>query len=199
MSSTRGRVVQHLRRGPASVSDLANVLGLTDNAIRSHLATLERDRLVRTAGKRPGVRRPEVLYELTPEATQLFPHAYHLLFNRLLDVLSQDLTAEQIDRALEEVGASLAAEQQVDRGLPIEQRARQALELLEDLGGLAELHVEQDHLLIQGHSCPLASAVQAHPTVCRLAESMLAELLDAPVQEVCIRNGAPRCAFKIEK
>src|SRR5262249_31339515 len=71
----------------ATVNELAEALNLTDNAVRSHLSTLERDGPVRQSGKRTAVRKPEVLYSLTPEAGQLFPKAYDLLFNQLLHSL----------------------------------------------------------------------------------------------------------------
>ena len=37
LETTRGRVLAHLRRGPATVEELARTLDLTDNAIRAHL------------------------------------------------------------------------------------------------------------------------------------------------------------------
>ena len=36
-ASTRGQVVARLRRTPETVNELAAALGLTDNAVRSHL------------------------------------------------------------------------------------------------------------------------------------------------------------------
>lgn len=39
--STRGKIVTLLRRSGCTVEDLARELGLTDNGVRAHLATLE--------------------------------------------------------------------------------------------------------------------------------------------------------------
>ena len=52
-ASTRGQIVTLLRRALRTVDELAGELGLTDNAIRAHLAALERDGLV-TQGE-PGL------------------------------------------------------------------------------------------------------------------------------------------------
>lgn len=198
-SSTRGRVVQLLRRGEATVSDLAEALDVTDNAIRSHLAKLERDGLVRPSGKRPGVRKPETLYALTADAEQLFPKAYHHLLNRLLDALADRLSPDEIEQVLREIGRDLAAGYQP--ALRSEERLRdrvdRALDVLEDLGGLAELEDGEEQLVIRGQSCPLAAAVREHPDVCALAEALLEELIGAPVQETCARNGTPQCIFQI--
>src|SRR5215207_8128885 len=49
---TRARVIELLRHGRKTVDDLAAALGLTDNAVRMHLAGLEREGLVRAEGVR---------------------------------------------------------------------------------------------------------------------------------------------------
>ena len=35
------------------------------------------------------------------------------------------------------------------------------------------------------------------PEVCRAVESLLAELLEVPVEECCERGERPRCCFKV--
>lgn len=201
LSSTRGQVVQLLRRGEATVNDLAEVLDLTDNAVRAHLTTLERDGLLRQAGKRPGVRKPEILYALTPEAEQLFPKAYHLLLNQLLTVLRERLPLGDVEEILREVGQGLAAGPASlslkEKG--VRERAEKALETLERLGGLAELQETGDGLTIRGYSCPLAASVREHPEVCQLAEALLSEIIGVPVRETCDRKGTPRCRFQIKQ
>jgi len=74
--STRGRIIMLLRRASRTVEELAQALELTDNAVRAHLATLERDGLVRQRGARRGSGKPAFVYELTSETEQLFPKAY---------------------------------------------------------------------------------------------------------------------------
>ena len=73
LSSTRGQVVALLRQGHSTVEELARALGLTDNAVRAHLASLERDGLVVQSGLRRGMRKPAYAYALTPDAERLFP------------------------------------------------------------------------------------------------------------------------------
>lgn len=200
LASTRGQVVQRLRHGKATVNELAAALGLTDNAIRAHLNTLERDGLVEQAGKRAGVRKPESVYALTQDAEQLFPKAYHLLLGQLLSVLSRRLSPAEIEEVLQEVGRNLAAGQaSTYEGKGFRERVEEALNVLGGMGGLAELQERQGQFVIQGCSCPLGAAVREHPEVCRLAEALLAEIIGVPVQEMCERDGTPRCVFHIER
>lgn len=190
--------MQILRRGQASVNDLAEELELTDNAVRAHLNTLERDGLVRPSGKRAGVRKPETLYALTPEADRLFPDAYHLLFARLLERVEERLPDGDVAEMLREIGRMLAKEL-VDRpSNSLRQRTEQALGVLDGMGGLAEVHKADDGYLIQGFSCPLSYAVVEHPEICKLAEALISEILQAPVVETCDRSGTPKCAFRFD-
>src|SRR5215467_7168139 len=90
--STRGQIVNLLRGSRGTVNELADKLGLTDNAVRAHLLTLERDGLIRQSGLQKGSRKPHFAYELTPEAEHLFPKAYDTLLNQFITVLKQRLT-----------------------------------------------------------------------------------------------------------
>ena len=77
-------------------------------------------------------------------------------------------------------------------------RARLALDLLNELGGLAELKVEADGFVIVGYRCPLADFVLQHPGACRLAETLLAETSGLEVTERCIREADHlECRFEM--
>jgi predicted ArsR family transcriptional regulator len=194
-ASTRGRVVALLRRGRRTVDELAHALDLTDNAVRAHLAALERDGLVRQEGVRRGAGKPAFAYALTAEAERLFPKAYGTVLHRLLDVLGERLPPAELEAALREVGRRLASGRPLPAG---DRRARiaGATALLGELGGLADVEEGNETVVIRGLDCPLAAAVPRHPEVCRLAEALLTELVGAPVTELCERE-PPRCRFVV--
>ncbi len=196
--STRGRIVTLLRGTTRTVNELVEELGLTDNAVRAHLLSLERDGLVTQSGIQRGTRKPHFAYELSAEAEQLFPKAYDALLNQLITVLKTRLTPSALEDVLREVGRSLAANQisQAQNG-DLESRARRALGVLEAIGGAARLEKEGERLFIRSGSCPLATAVAAHPEVCQLAEALLVEITGAKVREQCDRDVSPKCAFEI--
>jgi predicted ArsR family transcriptional regulator len=195
LASTRGQVVALLRRGQRTVEELARALGLTDNAVRAHLAALERDGLVVQTGLRRGVGKPAYTYALTPDAERFFPKAYGALLGLTLDVLAERLSPAARDDLLREVGHRLAAGQTAPTGdLPA--RVEAAAELLGELGGLAEVERQNGCLAIQGRSCPLAAAVTGHPATCLLAETLLSDVIGAPVRQVCDPE-IPRCRFEI--
>src|SRR4030095_9393459 len=136
--STRGRIVTLLRGSTRTVNELAAELGLTDNAVRAHLLSLERDGLIRQSGVQRGTRKPHFAYELTGEAENLFPKAYDGILNQLIAVLKGRLTPRALKEVLREVGRSLAGSQTSERhNGTLESRAEKALTALEAIGGAA--------------------------------------------------------------
>ena len=197
--STRGQAVTLLRRSGRTVEELARALGLTNNGVRAHLATLERDGVVRQRGSvRPGSGggKPAYVYELTPEAEGMFPKAYEPVLGHLLDALSEGLGSEESEALLKDVGRRIAE----GRGTPedgVRARLEEAVAALNELGGLAELEERDGRFVIRGYGCPLAAVTPGHPEVCRVAEAMISELAGVPVRERCDRGARPRCCFEV--
>ncbi len=196
--STRGQIVVLLRRSSRTVEELAQALGLTDNGVRTHLATLERDGIVRQRGsvRRSGGGKPAYVYELTPEAEDLFPKAYEPVLRRLLDVLSERMGPEESETLLRAVGHRLAEAQTIPED-GVRARLEAAVAVLNELGGLAELEECDGTFVIRGYSCPLTAVVAGHPEVCRMGETLLTELASVPIYEHCDRGERPRCCFEV--
>ncbi|HKH37050.1 MAG TPA: helix-turn-helix domain-containing protein [Rubrobacter sp.] len=197
--STRGQIVTLLRRSGRTVEDLARALDLTNNGVRPHLTILERDGLVRQRGsvrRSSGGGKPAYVYELTEEAEDLFPKAYAPVLGRLLDVLAERLGLEESEALLRSVGRRLVEGKTVP---PDSTRARleAAADVLNELGGLVELEEHDGGFVIRGYSCPLAGVTPEHPEVCRMAETLIAELAGVPVHERCDRGERPRCCFEV--
>jgi len=199
LESTRGQVVTLLRRSEHTVEELARALGLTDNGVRAHLAVLERDGIVRQRGsvrRSSGGGKPAYVYELTQEAEDLFPKAYEPALRRLLDVLSERLGPEESEALLRSVGRRLAGEHSVRTNDALA-RLESAVEIFNELGGLAELEERDGAVVIRGYSCPLAGVTPDRPEVCRMAETLITELAGVPVYERCDRGERPRCCFEV--
>ena len=192
-------MVALLRRGGRTVEELARAVGLTNNGVRAHLATLERDGIVRQRGTvRPASRggKPAYVYELTLEAEGLFPKAYEPVLGRLLDVLSDRLGPQESEALLRGVGRRMAEV----RGAPeggVRARTEEAVAVLNELGGLAELEERDGGLYIRGYGCPLAAVTPDHPETCRMVETLIAELAGVAVRERCERGAQPRCCFEV--
>jgi predicted ArsR family transcriptional regulator len=200
MESTRGRILDLLRTKEQTVNDLAAALRLTDNAVRGHLLRLERDGLVHESGTRPGVRKPHATYALTPEAEQIFPKSYGVLLDLILIVISKQLSPKELRAAMREVGKRVADNHWLAvQGKSRNQRIEAALRILKDLGGSATFQESEGKHYICGNGCPLAAATSRHPEACLIAESLLSQIIGAPVKEHCIHGSVPSCRFEIRR
>jgi predicted ArsR family transcriptional regulator len=196
-SSTRGKIVLLLRDAPATVEQLANNLELTDNAVRAHLAVLERDGLVEQSGTVRTARRPSLRYTLGPAADRLFPKAYGRVLNAVLAVFGRALPRKDMERALRTAGRELADGPAHSRGRSLSSRLVTAVEIVRSLGGTVSVEHNGAATHLIGRSCPLAQVVPEHPEVCGLVETLLSEATGLQMEEECDRSGTPHCHFII--
>jgi predicted ArsR family transcriptional regulator len=200
LQTSRGRIAEILQRGPATVDQLAAALRLTPNAVRAQLIVMERDGLIRRAGTVPGATRPSHTFELTPELEQFLSRAYLPLLTHLVRTFSRGLRPDRLNALMRQTGQNLAGDVTGGKPFPgdLQLRVKKANEFLKiELGAVTQVRRQNGGFVIQGHGCPLAAITDKEPAVCMAVESLLQELIGAPVHECCNRTGRPRCCFEI--
>ncbi|RPJ58038.1 MAG: ArsR family transcriptional regulator [Acidobacteria bacterium] len=194
---TRLALLRLLRRSRHTITSLAESLKLTDNGVRTHVAALERDGLVRhvgsqrdTGGKHAGV------YALTADGEELFPKAYALVLGGLVEEIARAEGRERAIELLRAVGRQVGA----GAGAPEDREARvaAAAAALRGLGGDIEVLRNSGGWQLQGYACPLSAVAVKHPEVCQLARALVEEITGRPVTECCDRTDRPRCRFQVE-
>jgi predicted ArsR family transcriptional regulator len=200
LASTRGRILALLRTENRTVNELATALNLTDNAVRAHLLSLERDGLVQQGGTRPGKRKPHVAYGLGAEAEHIFPKAYGPLLNHFVAVISNRLTQRSLRATMREVGAAVAADHLGRiKGRSRLERIDTAINILNELGGSAKFDASDGKQFIHSRNgCPLAAVTASHPEACLIVESLLSAVIGAPAQKCCEYGETPRCCFELK-
>ena len=199
LETTRGQLVTLLRRDPQPVDALAAALGLTPNAVRAHLLTLERDGLVRQGGIRrsPGAGKPATLFELHPDAETMMSRAYAPVLRALLEELAQTLPADELETLLDGLGRRLATGSVPASDSPARARVEAGAEVLRSLGGLVEVEERDGNPVIRGYGCPLAVAVERRPEACRAVRSLLSEVVGTEVTLCCRYAERPSCCFEV--
>ena len=196
LRSTQGRIVSRLRRGPATVEALAAEVGLTENGVRVHLATLERDGWISAAGvlraKGPG--KPATLYALTPGAPALLSAAYRPLLLGLLGALAEQEPPARRATLMRRAGRRLGQTFQPPQAGGTAERA---LGILRTLGGEAKLERGRaGSFRLVGSGCPVGDAVAVEPKVCQAVAALLSGALGRRVASRCDRGGTPCCRFE---
>ncbi|GMV08683.1 MAG TPA: helix-turn-helix domain-containing protein [Gemmatimonadaceae bacterium] len=199
-TGTRGQILSHLRRGSMTVDELAGLVGTTDNSVRSHLASLERDGLVKQEGVRrgAGAGKPAVLYALHPAAELEISSAYPPVLMAVVDAIIRELPADEAERLLRVVGHDLARSVGGRAAGDRRERIDAAARVLVALGGDVEVVEEGTALVIRGFGCPLSLAVSEHPEVCRAVETLVSDVSGECARQCCEHGKRPRCRFRIE-
>jgi predicted ArsR family transcriptional regulator len=200
LQTSRGRIVDLLRREPRTAEALARAIGLTPNAVRGHLALLERDGLIESEGLRRGVGKPAHIYRLTAAAEARFSTAYAPVLRGLLDELSARLDAGQLDELLRATGRRLAPRGVPAAGASDEQCIAAATAALAELGGVVATVATDGTITIEGLACPLAEVTASHHAMCHGIEALLSGATGRRVTEKCDHvGGRARCRFEMEQ
>jgi len=197
LAGTRGHILDSLRRSPATISDLTDRLGLSANAVRSHLAALERDGIVELEARQgQGVGKPAHVYRLTAEAQSLTPKAYDTMLSVVLDAARERSGAEGYAQILTAVADRLAGTGPA-ASATFEERLADTQALLAGVGAHVDVERAGDKLRLRGTDCPLASMVATHPELCSVLAGVIARRLGVAVNDCCDRSATlPRCCFE---
>ena len=197
--ASKGQIISLLRRAQHTVDELAGSLGVTDNAVRAQLQSLEESRVVRVAGSRQGsgAGKPANLYEIAPEAEPLFSSAYAPVLSALIETLGAKLSARELRAVLRDTAKRLVPGV-ADMRQSADVRAHAAADVLTSLG--AELDVEKtsEGYRLRGRACPLAAAVRADAATCQIVEELVGSISGMRAREHCVHGASPKCLIELK-
>ncbi|MBM3925780.1 MAG: ArsR family transcriptional regulator [SAR202 cluster bacterium] len=201
-TGTRLQILNLLQeKGEASVGQLAEDLALASATVRRHLDVLLRDRLVEYHQVRKSLGRPEYAYTLTEDGQEVLPKHYQdLLSDVLLEMskLTPEDTMGRDGRALASLVFSRLAEKitQPYQEQDLEPRLAALLDILAKGDFSPDVERLNGGVRILLHNCPYRSVAQSQESVCFFDESLISNLLKAPVEkEQCIRIGHKSCCY----
>src|SRR4051794_23698627 len=205
-SNLRREILLRLRLdGPSSPDQLADRLGASRTGVLQQLRALEAANLVSRQTVRHGVGRPRHLYDVTPDAQDLFPSNYDALASGLLaaieavggdDLLDQVFAARRRQlgaRVRDHMAASLAPD------ASLLDRVRELAVVQADQGYLAEAILEPDGTIrLQEHNCAIFHIAEGTPAACRAELALFSDVLGADVvREQHIASGDRCCSYRI--
>lgn len=184
---TRSKILEILRVAPHTAVDLATDLGLTNNAVRQHLASLGAHGLVEHAGvRRETGGKPAQLYALSPTGEELFPKGYAAVLVGIIDELGSVPTGLAPEELLRRTGERLAAQVKVPPSVDFAGRVGIAADALHALGGDMEVErIADDVWQMRASGCPLAAVVAERPVACELVRSFIRGVTGGYVSECC--------------
>lgn len=201
MENSRQLILRRLKeRGPATIAELADHLGVAPMTVRHHLNGLLADGLIESQPVRRSVGRPALVFRLTEAGEELFPRKYLRLTDRLLDNLKATVPPEVIEAIFTHMAQDMATDYRERlANLPIEGRMAALVELLGEEGFMARWERAERGYRLTEYNCPYFHIGQRHPEVCHFDQSLISTVLEATVEkDSCLLNGDPCCTFTIQ-
>jgi predicted ArsR family transcriptional regulator len=201
--STRQAVLKLLKtRGSATASELAGQLGLTDMAVRRHLAALEQDGYITPVTVRQPMGRPAFVYQLTEEAEHFFPKNYHLLMLDLLEELElgqsgSDAVGELFEARRRKLLGRYASRMQ---GKKLRDRVAELADIQNAGGYMVEVEDSRDdsEFVLHEYNCPIAQVAGRYQQACQCELTLFRELLGTSVERTeCLAKGGGKCTYRI--
>lgn len=206
-SSFRRDLLLRLRLdGPSSPDQLAVRLGASRTGVLQQLRALETANLVSRQTVRHGVGRPRHLYDVTPDAQDLFPQTYDALAAGLLaaigavggtELLEEVFAARRLQLGVR-VRAQLA--ERVSADAPLADRVQGLAEVQAAQGYLAKAVVKADgSIQLTEHNCAIYHVAKVTPAACEAELVLFREVLGGSVvRETHIASGDRCCTYLIE-
>ncbi|MFW9992386.1 MAG: helix-turn-helix transcriptional regulator [Candidatus Odinarchaeota archaeon] len=221
--STREKIMHYLLKHSSpnqhrycTVKKMAKELDISENGVRQHLSILEKEDLVTRgilhdespddSNKRTG--RPAIVYYLNENALDHFPKDYANFAVNLLAEVEKEFGQDALVKVLKNVGKKIAADIRKAFNIPEEVKSPEELKdqikivkhILDIYGKYPLLEETEDSFLIRSFNCLVYGVVKEVPHVCRVDETIMAELLTfKPVKEKCLMQGDGYCQYRIMK
>jgi len=199
--STRGKIVTALRRRhAASAVDLAGEFGLSTNAVRQQLVTLERDGYVAERSVRRGPTKPTLEYSLTDSAEALFPQRYDKMLGAVLREVKASFGPQAVEGLFEKLGARASEKYRAKIGASDPKgRAIELAELLRENGVDADVvETPTGSIELREHNCPYAKTLAEHPEVCSIIRTVMHDVVSEETTQVeSIATGGGACRFEV--
>jgi predicted ArsR family transcriptional regulator len=204
-SALRRSILVHLRRsGPSAPDAIAVAIGASRSGVAQQLRALDTAGLVSRTSVRHGVGRPRHLYDVTPDAQDLFPSNYDGLATGLLAAilevggvtLVEDVFAARRRQA--EAGLREQLSIRLPTGASLADRVLELARLQDEQGYIAEARIDGDAIHLVEHNCAVLDVARGMPAACRAELDLFREVLGVPVtRERHIAGGDRCCEYRI--
>jgi DeoR family suf operon transcriptional repressor len=196
----RGELLVALKKASRALTakELGELFGLTPNALRRHLKSLEEEELVHYRREVRGVGGPVFAYALTRAGEALFPQAYASALTAALQSVREQQGTAGVAALFRKQWEALAAEARPHlAALPLSERAQLVAELRTSQGYMAEaVSVSPGEAVIREHHCAIRAAAEAFPEVCAAEHELLEQLLGVTVERTAhMLNGCRTCEY----
>lgn len=205
ITTTKEHILELLKKyKDLTVAEMASHLEITEMAVRRHLNTLEKDKVIQTKLVRQAMGRPTNVYYLTQAGEEMFPRNYANLTLEFLQDIEQlsgddmikDLFLRRKDRMKERY-------EEILKGKTFEEKIETLAKIQNQNGYMVEWEKSEDgSYVFKEYNCPISQIAKEYPVACTCEQELFQELLstDEIECEACMAmDETPHCFYKIKE
>lgn len=203
-TSTRSEIIHMLKRNKnLTVTEMARQLGITEMAVRRHLNTLERDRLVEATLVRQAMGRPLNVYQLSETAEEQFPRNYSGLtveFMRDIEEIAGENAVQELFVRRENRLNDKYKKRMENKSF--EQKVAELAEIQNEGGYMVEWEkTDEGQYELREFNCPIAKVANEYQQACACELSLFEKMLGSGTIErtQCLAKGGPFCKYVISE
>ncbi len=196
----RGEIILETKKSqPITAKELADIFGVSANAVRRHLKELEAEGLIVYGREQRGTGAPTYAYRLSTDGEALFPNQYERALTRLIGHVVDHEGREAAIAVVEEQYADMRHRLgAVDKSTPFD-RLKNVASVMEEAGFMAESSQTEGGARLSIHNCVLHAVASCLPEVCDTELQFLQDALGARVERrTHIMAGCNSCEYSIE-
>ena len=195
-----------LRQGENSAGNLAALIGISVQAMRRHLRSLENDGLVESRSTAEGPGRPSNLWQLTNQGHNCFNNGigseqFALDIMAAIETnMSKENMAEML--SLQTIEKAISYRRKIGTG-SLNVRLQKLIELRKQEGYLSELNLSSDgsSWYLNAFHCSIISIAEEHPIVCDQELQLIRSIFpDCEINRVQWRlENGHSCGFQVHQ
>ncbi len=206
LGQTQQRLLKLLNKNKSglTISDLTDLLGVSRNAVKQHLTSLEKNNLIESGALIKTAGRPIQNYVLTMEGKENFSRKYSWFAQILLENIRLEKGKNGLSDFLEKIGIDISNKYLPDLNkLKVKARLNKAASILSELGYEAEIVSSKDKSEISKleiSNCVFQHLAVSCPEICQFDLSLLSNLTGQKIeQQSCIARDGNVCSFGVKK
>jgi DeoR family transcriptional regulator, suf operon transcriptional repressor len=202
MKSTKEQILSLLKlNGNMTILELAQELEITEMAVRRHIQTLERDKLIHSDVKKQTLGRPSKVYHLAEQGEDLFPKKYKEfsleLLQGLIDAgqeqLVQDILIKNREKHFEQYHLDPKNKTFVEK--------LNSLKKIQDIEGyMPKVENQEGTIHFKELNCPLVEIAKEYPQICHAEREFIENYLGAELKSLSsMVDGHSCCHYTIHE
>lgn len=200
--NTKEQILSLLKQnGSLTIMELAHELEITEMAVRRHIQTLERDKLIRSNVKKQTMGRPSKVYQLAEQGEDYFPKKYKEFSLEILrglkeagqEQLIKDILLKRRERLLEQY--KLDQKEESFKG-----KMENLRRIQEHEGYMPRIENTDGAIHLKELNCPYVEIAKEFPQICQAERSFIQQFLGADLMPLSsMAEGHTCCHYTIEE